>query len=457
MAYVRDHGNQLAIVHGERDSQTGKVRQRVLFKICSKPEAMAAIGERSNRGWNLERLLERRYRKIRFDWPKIRAGIEERMEDLPDIYPYREEEMQKRFREGLCTFTRNLGLADPQSMYSAAELIRAHRHELEYLRDLIDRRLLVCDQSENEWNADNEFCWRHRTQDEDVPPEVIEHLSKLYGEGELDRVESLARLFVDSFEDYADGHNYLGLVARDRGFIDEAVEHFERAITEGRKLFPKRFPKKHYWLELDTRPYMRGLRNLAQTLPLAGRFDEALDVCERLYRECGDTQTAFRIRAGVELVAGHPDEAVESAKVVLDIWSECAYIAAFASHELGENDNARAWFLHGILTSPRAGSILLGLETDEPRSYREVQDHNTGVQLYAELQPFIEEMSAETQDFFERVVTHPRTQSLLDERRVVNDGWREDRKLAARREDLRSIDFAFRVATEIGAHSGGNP
>ena len=48
MAYVRRRGNQLAIVQGERDPQTRKVQQRILFTLYSKPEALEALGKRGD-------------------------------------------------------------------------------------------------------------------------------------------------------------------------------------------------------------------------------------------------------------------------------------------------------------------------------------------------------------------------------------------------------------------------
>ena len=44
MPYVRKHGSQIAIVHGERDPETSQVQQRVLFTLYSRPEADAALG-----------------------------------------------------------------------------------------------------------------------------------------------------------------------------------------------------------------------------------------------------------------------------------------------------------------------------------------------------------------------------------------------------------------------------
>ena len=253
MAYVRNHGNQLAIVHGERDPETGKVQQHVLFSICSKPEAKAVL-DPSEGGWRLDHMLEQRYARIRFDWGKIRRGIEERMESLPESYPYKTGEVRGRFRDDLCAFTRQLGQADPQSTYSAAELVSSHRLELEYLRDLITWRLEVCEQEPGEWNGDNEFFWHHRVLSCDYPPEIIELMAETYAKRDLVRLEALARLFIDCYEGYVEGYNYLGLAAQEGGELTQAIEHFQQALTEGRKLFPKRFPKKYYWVDHESRP-----------------------------------------------------------------------------------------------------------------------------------------------------------------------------------------------------------
>ena len=58
MAYVRRRGNQLAIVHGERQQGTGKVNQRILFTLYSKAEALEVLGRGANGGaWRLPQLL----------------------------------------------------------------------------------------------------------------------------------------------------------------------------------------------------------------------------------------------------------------------------------------------------------------------------------------------------------------------------------------------------------------
>ena len=241
MAYARRHGNQLAIVHGERDPETGKVQQRVLFTLYSKAEALRALGRREAGGaFHFENLLEHSHPGIRFDWAKIWQGIRANMDHLPDLYEYRELRLLHGFHQGLFAFSRQLILADPQNSVSAARLIEEHRHELEYLADLIQWRLKLCQQETTEWNRDDPFYWNLAFRRNEVPPETMEQVAGLYERGEYERADAVCRLLIACFPTYADGHNYLGLIALEQDKLDEAIAHFEKTIEVGRRLFPKR-------------------------------------------------------------------------------------------------------------------------------------------------------------------------------------------------------------------------
>src|SRR3989338_9909219 len=153
MAYVRQRGNQIAIVQGERDPKTGKVDQRILFTLYSKAEALEALGRRNGHGSAPFRsLLESQYPEIRFNWKTIGQAISANIDVLPNLYEYKGAHLHHRFRKELCAFVRQLILADPQDLMSAAELIQKNRQELRYVADLIQWRLKICDQKENKWN-----------------------------------------------------------------------------------------------------------------------------------------------------------------------------------------------------------------------------------------------------------------------------------------------------------------
>ena len=145
MPYVRKHGNQIAIVHGERDS-TGTVQQRVLFSLYSKPEAEAALGLRqTDPPLSFQGLVESRHEGIRFDWKKLGAAIALLKDQLPEQYDYPRSGVSELLRAGLVAATKGLLAADPQTMDCAAEALRQHRQELLLVRQIIDDRLALID------------------------------------------------------------------------------------------------------------------------------------------------------------------------------------------------------------------------------------------------------------------------------------------------------------------------
>jgi tetratricopeptide (TPR) repeat protein len=308
MAYIRKRGNQLALVQGERDPETRKVCQRVLFTFYSKKEAVAALDD--TQGSFLQSLLELEYPEIRFPWKRIWWELARNLDALPEDYEYREAEIVKRFRTDLCAFTRQLVLNEPQWLFFSAELLQQHRYELEYLIELIRWRLKLCDTKPDEFNRDNEFYWRWRLRGREVPVDTEEEMSELYKEGDLDRAEAILHLLVDSFENDAESHNYLGLIALDRGKLDEAERHFRKMMDLSRKRLPRRLTPRIFKNNNHGKPYRRGLSNLLITLNRLGRYEEALRLADQLEHVCGDLAGAECHRAGIHLNRGALEEAV---------------------------------------------------------------------------------------------------------------------------------------------------
>jgi tetratricopeptide (TPR) repeat protein len=416
MAYVRRRGNQLAIVQGEREPGTGKVQQRILFTLYSKGEVLEAVGRGTKGGAERFRhLLEREHPDVKFNWKAIRRALEKDLDALPTSYAYRPERLRGRFRADLCAFARQLMLADPQDLMSAAHLIQEHRHELEYLADLIHWRLKLRDQKESEWNADNPFYWRFALQGRGVPPDTEEHAAGFYERGEYERAEAVFRLLVDCFDGYAEGYNYLGLIALEKRNLDEALMHFQKTIELGRKFLPARVRKTRYWRDHATRPYMRGLRNSVLTLNEAGRFDEALALCDRLDDECGDEITTAWHRAVLYLNTRKWQQAAEAARRLTGLYPEANLIAAFALYELGRIDQVLSSFLHGALNYPRAARMLLGERQSGPKSGGEARDHNTGVSMRRALHAYLNGQSRASKRFFRALIRDPRVVGLLAE------------------------------------------
>ena len=379
------------------------------------------------------------------------------MHVLPDVYPYKQHRVEGRFRQALCGFTKELMLADPQNLLVSARLIQQHRYDLEYLRELIDWRLKLCDQDEDEWNQDNPFYWRAATSRREVPPDEEERLSELYLKRELDEAESFARLLIDCWDNYAEGWSYLGLIAMDREDLDRAVECFETAIEVGRKLFPKRIDKDLYWTEIKTRPYIRALVYLAQTRNRRKEYGEAVVLCDRLDKECGQDLTAATERIPVFLNTSLWEPACQAARFVHNIYPQENLPLAFAYFEAGDRQAALAHFLCGALHYPITTRMVCGLRTRRPKDYDQAQDHNHGVELCRDLDPYLSSRPRSWRKFFRGVLKAPEVVALLEEKTHVEERWQEnrtkdrsgDRTWYRRMMEMRSVDFARRKANEL--------
>lgn len=454
MPYVRVRGNQLAIVHGVREPGTGKVQQQILFTIYSKPEALAISGNGTDGSRRFRAFWAHKYPDIKLDWKKISRAIADNTSVLPDHYDYGPERLRQRFHADLCTFARQLMLTDPQDLATSAKVLQDHRRELEFLADLITWRLKLCDREQSEWTADDEFCWKFalRGWGRNVPPELEEQAAELYNRHDYDQAAAIFQLLIDCFDGYADGYNYLGLIALGRNDPRAAITHFEKTIELGRKLFPAKIAKKHYWSDHHTRPYMRGLRNLTLALIEDRRFDDALRTCDRLEQECGDLEHAVWHRATIGLNT-RDWAAVSPCEGYLEVDPSSGFLVAFAEYERGRLDRALTPFLRAALSAPRAARMLADktMELRSPVPYDEARDHNSGVSLSRALHVFRTKQSRRSKQFFRAVVRDPRVASLLDEvialRGVRNN--ERGREAFDRLHELQSSRFAATLASEL--------
>jgi tetratricopeptide (TPR) repeat protein len=455
MAYVRKRGRQLLIVQGTRDSQTGMVGQRILFTIYSKAEALRILGQ-NKRGTEVQfrNLLQHQFPDIKFDWRKILEGIKADLHVLPELYEYRETRLKSGFRKDLCSFARQLMLADPQDLFSAANLIREHSVEFDYLIELIRWRLNLCKQERNEWNTDNPFYWRFATQGSEVPSEIEEQVAGFYERGEFDRAAVLFRFLIDCFDNYAEGYNYLGLISLKTGKLEDAIENFRKTMDLGRKYFPKRMARSRYWSDHATRPYMRGMRNITLALNRAGRYDEALEYCDQLEKECGDEFTPASYRALIYLNTNRWREAADSALRLQNIDASESLLAAFALSELGCIEDAASCFLHGALNFPRSAKILVGIQTKPPKNHDEAVDNNAGVDIRKDLHKYLSASGRKSIRFFKCFFETPRVSKLLSEMEAAKKRWAAERHSEKREAydlmmQMQTPSFARQEAKEL--------
>jgi tetratricopeptide (TPR) repeat protein len=453
MAYVRRRGNQVLIVHGHRDPESGKVVQRTLFALYSREEAKRLLGPGKR---EFRALLREQFPQLTLNWKRIEREIESLIGVLPEVYETRGgEAFAGEFKEALAAFARQLILASPEDRPEGAEALRVHRQQLAFLRQVIDSALSSIDRKpERPEERGRDFHWRFAMYGNEVPPGVEETATALYEKGRLDEAEAAFRLLVDAFDHYAEGHNFLGCIAYNRGNLPQAIEHYRKAATLGRNLFPKRLARSRYWSDYSTRPYMRGLQNLAMSLVAARRYDEALVVCDRLERECDDGTTADSHRAAIHLNTGLWEAAAETSERLRGLDASESFVSAFARAELEQWREALESFLHAALNHPGTARMLFGTRKMKPRTSDDVRDHNIGVSLLRSHSGYLgERRSPRSRSFFRSLVRDPRVAKLINEIETVRKRWFEerpaDRALYDRMHEMQTLDFARQQAREL--------
>ena len=429
MPFVRKRGNHLALVHGIRRPGTRNVEQQLLFTLYSRPEALAALGRPDpSTQARFESLIEGAHPNLHFDWKKIRKDIESELDALPETHDYDASRLDAKFMTALAAFARELAIADPDGLAVSARLIRRHRPELEYVRHLIEQRLERPGRPEDKWNQDNEFLWRFASRSNDVPAEVEEVAAHWYEQLEYERAAAAFRVLIAGFDDYAEGHNYLGLIALHEGRLDDAIACFKKTMEVGRRRLPKKIAKQRWWSDHETRPYMRGLTNLALTFNQAGRYDEALGACEQLAEECHETIEAVALRSYVYLNLGRWKEAFEAATWVCQLSPGHSLVAAFAAFERHDLDEARALFHHAALNRPRTVAIVVGaVVSRRPTARVDSDDHNGGVMMKRSLDAYLRKRKPAARRFFAELWKDGRVAQHREELDRVTKAWRDDR------------------------------
>jgi len=455
MAYVRKKGNQVVIVHGERDPRTGKVSQRVLFAFYTKAEALKAIGKRNrNENLSFRTFLETEYSELKFNWPKIQTGIVEHIDALPDLAHSHEGHINESFSDALQAFAKVLVLADPLSNPTLSGIVSQKRKQLEFLEGLLRIRLEESDSPDDLPQWEEECIWGRSLRDPVVSPDVEEFAAALYRVEDFDSAAAAFQLLTDCFPRYAEGHNYLGLIALKQGDLDEAIEHFRRTVELGRKNFPKRLSKRNYWNDLSTRPYIRGLRNLALTLTQKGSYEEALSICDVLASECGDDITASCFRAALHLIRGEWQSAEAHARANQESMPFQALLAAFAQYEQGKLQQARFCFLFGALNHPLGVQVLLTGKARKPRNFFESEDYNEGLEARDLLSDYWNSRSRKSKSFFLSLLADKRVSQLMKEALECSDKHsmlrgKEHTANFQRWQKLRSHDFAKNLASTL--------
>ena len=467
MPYIRKRGRQVALVHGHRNIETGKVEQVILFTIYSRPEAEGILA-RPQSGIDFEWLMETTYPRITFNWKKIKMDLEAKLDLLPAAYNYRAGAVERDFSSSMHEFLRQLLANDPQELDDALDLIKKYRRRLQFVQEMIEWRIETSRRAEkSEYSRDNAFCWRRRIASATIPLDVEEIVDERYRRRDYRWLKTACELLTECYDTYAEGHNYLGLMALQRNSLRAAEKHFKRCMEAGRKNLPRGLKKDDYWNLMETRPYVRGLINIGHTYNRSRQFDKVVEVARKLDKRCGMDVHSRCLLGSVYLNTGKWKQAIRSVRPLLTMSPDESYVIAIAYLELSEIEESRDHFLHGLMNNPWFADLLLDNPIAEPAGWEEIDQYNASLNTWGVLQPYLENKTPESFGLFRAIMNDERVRDLRAEMkalltardrrdgRAANEaGYREARR---RIDHYHSLDFArefFRSNERSVGHTG---
>jgi tetratricopeptide (TPR) repeat protein len=222
--------------------------------------------------------------------------------------------------------------ADPAGS-SGAPLFE-FRHELLFLRTMIDERLTALATSRPEEGST--FFWNEALAAPAIPAEIEEPAIEFYEEGDLGTAEGAFRLLTACYPHYASGHCYLGKIAYDLGRVDEAMKMLELARMTAKGNLKKRgqvVPTSPIWDD-DALGLVQATEELARIHCARQEYQVALELADELQFKTLDPATAGQIRAEVYLNQGNWSEAADSAITYSSTKDSCSVLAALAIYEM---------------------------------------------------------------------------------------------------------------------------
>jgi tetratricopeptide (TPR) repeat protein len=358
MSFIRRKRGQVLLVHNERVLGSSRVRQRELHRFASPSELVEVLAPAGWTRWT--RAIAWREHQIEFDWPAIRARLNEELaawSAAPSGAKHRRNQKIERLASELVIELAPLSLA---KVSDAAAIARV-RPSLIALRDAIARLL----PSEHKPIADppaKETPMLHfhpvaNQAADDVFDQGMEH----WWAGDRRQAVKLFQRALKLDPRHADAHNHLGIVALDMRKLKAAELHF-RAAADGGQRHLERDGENVPWGFMENRPYLRALANLALVLREQRNWAEALTLHQQLLRLNPDDHQGVRWLIGVEyLRVGDNDGAIDAFHKCLDEEVGCAFGLALARlRASGPSADIGEPLLTGFAANRYVAPMLLG-------------------------------------------------------------------------------------------------
>ena len=222
-----------------------------------------------------------------FDLMKMGDHTQEHIANIFDVSALT---ISNKYRE----MTEVLDLTVADERYVPDAQIQNLRRELG--ADFLPTDLPLTDATDSLWHLP--FGLRDGDELQDAQERVYDGLD-LFSSGELDAAEEQFRTALDADPWLADAYNGLAYVALERGQIETAEEHAQKAYEIARDTLGTESPKAYsWWLELSTRPYMRAREERAQIWEVQGKYQKAAHEFEALLTLNPNDNQGVRHRIG---------------------------------------------------------------------------------------------------------------------------------------------------------------
>ena len=194
-----------------------------------------------------------------------------------------------------------------------------------------------------------------------------------YDAGHLELVEKLLRNILVEYPNHIDSIHHLSLIYGEQGREIEAYVFCQAAVSIGLQAIPRQFEwsnSKLEWSWLENRPFMRAYENLALWQLDKRRYDDAIEIFERLLSVNPNDNQGIRF-----LLPKCWFEKGELSKIVVhcrrysdDIAPEIFYSEALALVRIGRDKDARAALQNCVTKLPLVGKELLKKKHPKPKS-----------------------------------------------------------------------------------------